>query len=403
MVPYRVDVLMVGLTGGIGAGKSAAATRFAELGAVVIDSDQAARDVVAPGTDGLGEIVAAFGPGVLTADGSLDRPALGRLVFGDAPARRRLEQITHPRVRTRVAELTAAAPADAVVVNDIPLLVEAGHGSAYHLVVVVQADDALRMARLTRGRGLSEADARARMAAQATDAQRAAVADVLLVNDGALADLRDAISTLWTDRLVPFERNVREQVAVWPSHARVEPYDPTWPQRYERIAARIARAAGPLAPRIDHIGSTAVPDLPAKSTVDIQATVADLEAADALAAPLAAVGLPRAPGEWFDNPRAAPGSPPWPKRLHGSADPGQPVNLHVRVAGSPGWRYALLMRDYLRAVEPERAEYAELKQRLAGGGLTRARYAAAKDPWFDAVLPRMEAWAARTGWTPAPP
>src|SRR5438034_11645398 len=128
-------MLMVGLTGGIGAGKSAVAARLAAHGAVVIDADRLARAAVAPGSAGLAEVVAAFGPDVLGPDGALDRPALGRLVFADESKRRRLEQIVHPYVRARTAELVAAAPADAVVVNDVPLLVEAGLAGAYDVVV----------------------------------------------------------------------------------------------------------------------------------------------------------------------------------------------------------------------------------------------------------------------------
>ncbi len=194
---------MVGLTGGIGAGKSVVAGRLAELGAVVIDADQVARAVVAPGTEGLSEVVAAFGPGVLGPDGALDRPALGRLVFADEAARRRLESIIHPRVRARTAELVAAAAPDAIVVNDVPLLVEAGLIGGYHLVIVVLADEAQRIDRLVRDRGMTVDEARARIAAQATDEQRRAVADIVLVNNGSLADLRAQVDRAWADRLVP--------------------------------------------------------------------------------------------------------------------------------------------------------------------------------------------------------
>lgn len=187
----------MGLTGGIGSGKSAVAARLAELGAVVIDSDRLAREVVAPGTDGLAEVVARFGAGVLAADGSLDRPALGKLVFGDDEARRDLEAIIHPRVRHRTAELAGAAPEGAVVVNDVPLLVEAGLAGNYELVIVVFADEATRIARLVRDRGMAEADAVARIAAQATDEQRRAVADIAIVNEGGLDDLRTAVDEIW--------------------------------------------------------------------------------------------------------------------------------------------------------------------------------------------------------------
>jgi dephospho-CoA kinase len=393
---------MVGLTGGIGAGKTVVATQLRELGAVLIESDQLARDVVAPGTPGLAQVVATFGADMLAADGSLDRKKLGRTVFGDEDARRRLEGIVHPLVRARTSELAAAAPPDAIVVNDVPLLAETGLAPTYHLVVVVEAAEAVRVSRLVRGRGMAEADAYARIRAQATDAQRMAVADVVLSNDGTLDEIRAAVSTLWTNRLVPYEENVRLRRPVWPTYAAVVPYDPTWPDQYARLAARIARAAGSALRSLDHVGSTAVPGLAAKDTVDIQLGVADIVAADEIADALAAAGFPRAPGEWWDNPRGTPEAPTTPKRVHGSADPARSVNLHVRVAGSPTWRYALLMRDFLRSDDGEAdlAEYVELKRDLANRGITRADYADAKDPWFDTVLPRMEDWARQTNWRP---
>jgi dephospho-CoA kinase len=196
-------MLMVGLTGGIGAGKSAVAARLASLGAVVIDADAVAREVVAPGTDGLAEVVAAFGSGVLAPDGGLDRPALGRVVFGDEAARRRLESIIHPRVRARSADLIAAAPPDAVVVNDVPLLVEAGYRDRFQLVIVVQAPLEVRIERLARDRGMSRAEAESRIAAQATDEQRRAAADVVIDNDATLDDLRARVDAVWADVVLP--------------------------------------------------------------------------------------------------------------------------------------------------------------------------------------------------------
>jgi dephospho-CoA kinase len=196
-----VSVLMVGLTGGIGAGKSAVADRLAAHGAIVIDADQLARAAVARGSDGLAHVVAAFGEEVLTADGSLDRPALARRVFGDGAARGRLERIIHPRVRARTAELVAAAPPDAVVVNDVPLLVESGLAGGYDLVIVVLADEETRVARLVESRGMSPEEAHARIRAQATDEQRRAVADVVIVNDGSLDELHYQVDEVWRDRL----------------------------------------------------------------------------------------------------------------------------------------------------------------------------------------------------------
>jgi dephospho-CoA kinase len=194
---------MVGLTGGIGAGKTAVAERLAWHGAVIIDADTLAREVVDQGTDGLAQVVAEFGAGVLGPDGGLDRPALGRVVFADPDARAQLEQIVHPRVRARSDEIIAAADADAVVVNDVPLLVEAGLHRAYDMVIVVEADESVRVARLVAGRGMSEQDANARIAAQATDEHRRTVADVVIVNNGSREALDDQVDAVWRERLQP--------------------------------------------------------------------------------------------------------------------------------------------------------------------------------------------------------
>lgn len=196
-------MLFVGLTGGIGSGKSSVAARLAELGAVVIDSDRLAREVVEPGTDGHADVVARFGAGVLAADGAIDRAALAAKVFGDPDARKALEAIVHPRVRARTAELAMAAPPGSVVVNDVPLLVEAGLAGAYQVVIVVLATEETRVARLAAGRGMSEAEAQARIAAQATDEQRRAVADVVIVNDGTREQLREQVDRVWRETLLP--------------------------------------------------------------------------------------------------------------------------------------------------------------------------------------------------------
>ncbi len=193
--------MLVGLTGGIGAGKSVVARRLAELGAVVIDSDRLAREVVAPGTEGLAEVVAAFGSGVVGSDGALDRAALARIVFADPSARERLEKIIHPRVRARTAQLAAAAPPGSVVVNDVPLLVESGIAGMFDIVIVVLASEATRVRRLVEDRGMSEDEARERIAAQATDEQRHAVADVVLDNDGTVAELIEAVDRVWREGL----------------------------------------------------------------------------------------------------------------------------------------------------------------------------------------------------------
>ena len=197
--------MLIGLTGGIGAGKSAVASRLRALGALVVDADAVAREVVAAGTPGLAAVVAEFGTAVLDADGTLDRAALGALVFADADAdaRARLNAIVHPLVARRSAELVAAAPRDAVVVHDVPLLVENGLAPGYELVVVVEADEAARVQRLRADRGMSEQDIRRRMSAQATDAQRRAVADIVLDNSGSPAELDEKVDRLWADSLAP--------------------------------------------------------------------------------------------------------------------------------------------------------------------------------------------------------
>jgi len=199
---YCPGVLRIGLTGGIGSGKSTVSRLLAERGAVIVDADVIAREVVEPGTPGLAAVVDAFGPGIVADDGSLDRPALAAVVFADPEARRRLDGIVHPLVRARATEVAGAAPPDAVVVNDVPLLVETGQAAAYDLVLVVEADTETRVARLVQ-RGLTADDARARMAAQATDEQRRAVADVVLDNSGTEDELAAQVDRLWRERLAP--------------------------------------------------------------------------------------------------------------------------------------------------------------------------------------------------------
>ncbi|WP_092804376.1 dephospho-CoA kinase [Klenkia marina] len=195
-------MLRIGLTGGIGSGKSTVAELLVAHGAHLVDADRIAREVLEPGTPGLAAVAEAFGPGVLGPDGALDRPALAAVVFGDPQQRARLDAIVHPLVRARAAELVAAVPPDAVVVQDVPLLVETGQADSYDLVVVVQAPLDVRLERLA-GRGTAEDDARARIASQATDEQRAAVADVVLTNGGSRAELAAQVDALWAERVEP--------------------------------------------------------------------------------------------------------------------------------------------------------------------------------------------------------
>lgn len=184
------------MTGGVGSGKSTVAKLLVEHGAVLIDADAIAREVVEPGTPGFAAVVEAFGQDVVGPDGRLDRPKLAGIVFGDESKRAQLNAIVHPLVGQRTLELAQAAPPDAVVVYDIPLLVENNMAAGFDLVLVVEADADLRLSRLAK-RGMAADDARERMAAQATDQQRREVADVVIENNDSLEDLEAAVDDLW--------------------------------------------------------------------------------------------------------------------------------------------------------------------------------------------------------------
>jgi dephospho-CoA kinase len=197
-------MLRVGLSGGIGSGKSTVARALARRGAIVIDADAIAREVVEPGEPGLAAVVERFGPDVLDAEGRVDRPKLAALVFDDAAARADLNAIVHPRVALETARRTAAAPSDAIVIIDVPLLVEAAR-SGYDVVVIVEAPEPVRLERLT-ARGMTSDDARRRMAAQASDADRRKVADVILDNAGSEEDLEHQIDALWAQLTASLKR-----------------------------------------------------------------------------------------------------------------------------------------------------------------------------------------------------
>jgi dephospho-CoA kinase len=367
------------LTGGIGAGKSTVSSTFSELGGIVVDGDVIAREVVQPGSEGLAQLVEAFGSEILLDDGALNRPALAAVAFSDDEKRATLNGIVHPLVGKRRAELIEAAADDAVVIEDIPLLVESQMAPMFPLVIIVHADEDLRVARLIEHRGFSESDARARIAAQATEEQRRAVADVWLDNSGTADELTEVARALWHDRIVPFAHNVqaREPARALP---RLVPSDPSWPDQARRIVARLNTACGHRAVRIDHIGSTAVPGLDAEDVIDVQVTVPSLEVADELADALLSAGYPRILGSTGDVAHTDDISM-WDKRIHASADPGRPTNVHLRVDGWPGQQYALLFVDWLTADAGARAEYLELKH-------------------ADDVYRRAWAWAKETGWRP---
>ncbi len=329
-------MLRVGLTGGIGSGKSTVAAALAGHGALVVDADRIAREVVARGTPGLAALADRFGSGVLTAEGDLDRAALAALAFSDDSARRDLEAITHPRIAARAAELFATARMDQVVVHDVPLLVEKGMGAAYHLVLVVDAPVEVRVARLV-GRGLSEADARARIEAQATTAQRRAAADVWLDNSGTQADLRATVDRLWVERLAPYEENLRVGRRVKRSDATTlsapDPDWADWSDRGARVVGRLRHVLGARAVDVEHIGSTSVRGLPAKDVVDVQVGVVALEAADdpGFVAAMRAGGYLLVEGNDHDHPHPKGADPrEWSTRCYRGCDPGCVVNVHVR-------------------------------------------------------------------------
>ena len=384
-----MSVLRIGLSGGIGAGKSTVSATFEAYGGIIVDGDVIAREVVQPGTEGLAALVEAFGSDILLPDGALNRPALAAIAFPDDEKRATLNGIVHPLVGKRRAELIAAAPENAVIVEDIPLLVESQMAPMFPLVVIVNADVETRVTRLVQQRGMPEADARHRIAAQASEEQRRAVADVWLDNSGTAEELAERARTLWHDRIAPFAHNVaaREPARVTP---RLVPSDPTWPDQARRIVARLKTTCGHHAARIDHIGSTAVPGLDAKDVIDVQVTVASLNVADELTEALLSAGYPRIvdvtgdvaePDARSTNPKFDHVDDPalWHKSFHASADPGRPTNVHIRVDGWPNQQFALLARDWLMA-EPDVRN--------------------ATQPWSVDAYRRAWAWADATGWRP---
>ena len=401
-------MLRIGLSGGIGAGKSTVSSTFGDLGGVVVDGDVISREVVEPGTEGLAKLVEAFGEQILSDDGSLDRPALAAIAFSDEEKRQTLNGIVHPLVGKRRSELIAEADDDAVIVEDIPLLVESGMAPMFPLVIIVNADEDLRVKRLIEHRGFTEEDARARIAAQATEEQRRAVADVWLDNTGSAEDLVEQARTLWRQRILPFEQNLdRGEPAR--SQPVLVPYDRSWPDQARRIAARLNTACGHHARRIDHVGSTAVAGLAAKDVIDMQVTVASLDDADALAEALTRAGYVHRPitsDETKSHARSTvvefdhvDDASLWQKRFHASADPGRLTHVHLRLDGWPNQQFALLFVDWLTANPEARESYLAVKRDAEQAG-DIAGYVAAKEPWFLDAYRDAWAWADESGWRP---
>ena len=399
-------MLDVGLTGGIGSGKSTVAAELRRLGALVIDADAVAREVVEPGRPTLAAIVHHFGPEMLQEDGSLDRSRLAQHVFPDPAALADLNAITTPAISARVAELRAEAPADAVTVFDMPLLVERRLWPREHLTLVVDADVDTRVSRLVQDRGLDRADARNRIQAQATDQERRAAADVWVDNNGEVEATLGQVRRVWTQRLVPYNDNlVAQRLASREVLPRLVEPDPTWPAQAARLAARLEDALGDRAVGVEHVGSTSIPGLVAKDVLDLLVGVRRLAEADdpAFVEDLSRRGFIRVEAIGADNAHtsAAGTDAVWPKRFHANADPGRAANVHVREIGSPGWDFALQFRDWLRADGAAREEYAAEKRRLLAVATSTSDYAAAKEPWFAQAYPRVVGWAERTGWVPS--
>lgn len=395
-------MLYVGLTGGIGSGKSTVARRLRERGAFVIDADAVAREVLAPGTPGLAAVVERFGSDLVDDEGALDRAKLASRVFEDAAARADLEAITHPAIRAETARLRDSAGPDEIVVHDVPLLVEKRMAPNYHLVVVVDAPPGERLRRLTQERGLGEADARARMDHQANDDERREVADILLDNGGTREALDEAIEKAWSERIEPYRDNIAAQRIHRPAENPVlVDYDDDWPRQAQRLIGRLSAWLGGRAPEIEHVGSTAVPGMPGKDVIDIQIGVSNLADADdpEFVRILADMGFPRIDDYRMDHPTDdLPDPSLWIKRFHGSCDPGRVVHLHVREVSSAGWQYALLFRDWLRNDPGAAEEYVEVKALLDAQAASTSEYVKAKEPWFSEVWPRIQSWARRNGW-----
>lgn len=379
-------MLRIGLTGGIGAGKSTVSATFAACGGIIVDGDVISREVVQPGTEGLAALVDHFGADILLGDGALDRPALAAKAFADEAQRVKLNSIVHPLVARRRGEIVAAVGEDQVIVEDIPLLVESQLAPLFALVVVVHADVEVRLDRLLNIRGMDESDARARIAAQATEEQRRTVADVWLDNSGTAGRLVEQARELWYQRILPFAHNLTTKTPAAESQNAVL-FDPTWPEQAARIMARLNTACGHRALRIDHIGSTAVAGLDARDVIDVQVTVASMDIADELYAQLLAAGYPRVESVTTDvRFDAATDASLWHRRFHASADPGRPTHVHLRVDGWPNQRFALLFVDWLTANPVLRADY------------NQAKRSNTSPQWFAEAHSRAWEWAESTGW-----
>ncbi|WP_169252335.1 dephospho-CoA kinase [Brevibacterium sp. 'Marine'] len=378
-------MLRIGLTGGIGAGKSTVSDMLVEGGAALVDADAIAREVVEPGQPLLADLAAAFGPEVLDADGSLNRPALASAAFVDAEHTAQLNALMHPAIRDRTAEHFARHADAEIVVHDVPLLVENAMTPAYHLNLLVDVPAEVRLGRLMDSRGMDRDDAAARISRQADDETRRAACDVVIDNSGRLEATKAAVGRLIDERIRPFAANLGAGLRA--PRTALELVDPEHTDRTgdaQRVLAKLRHGTGDDF-AIEHIGSTSVPGLPAKDVIDLQLIVPDLTAARELAPRLADLGYPGE--EMSDHLGESSTEGKW---FHANTDPGRAVNLHVRTADSVGARFARAFRDLLIQDAGERDRYLRVKRELvaeakADGG-TNAQmirtYAESKEPYF---------------------
>ncbi|MBM6592073.1 dephospho-CoA kinase [Brevibacterium sp. RIT 803] len=372
-------MLKIGLTGGIGAGKSTVSEILAAHGAVIIDADKIAREVVAPGEPLLEELAKRFGEDVITG-GGLDRGQLAAAAFVDEESTDALNALMHPAIRDRTLEHFARHSDAEVVVHDVPLLVENAMAPAYHLNLLVDVPSDLRLQRLMSARGMDRADAQSRIARQADDEERYAVCDVIIDNAGSVNQTQERVARLLDDRILPFAANLEAQrrAARGPVEL-VDPTDQDWQMQAQRIIAKLHHGIGSRL-RIDHIGSTAVPGLAAKDVIDLQLLVPDLDTARGLSDTLADLGYPG--DDAVDNLGQGQFES---KRFHANTDPGRAVNLHVRTEDSVGAVFAQEFVELMRTDSAEREKYAQVKRTLADDHARDAHtagYADAKEPYF---------------------
>ncbi|WP_051297709.1 dephospho-CoA kinase [Brevibacterium album] len=317
--------LRIGLTGGIGAGKSTVAGLLREAGAAVVDADAIAREVVAPGQPALAALAEEFGPGVLTAEGELDRPALAAAAFASAEGTAALNAIMHPAIGERTRERIAGLADHAVVVHDVPLLVENGMGAAYHLCVLVDVPEEIRLDRLVRSRGLDRADAQRRIAQQADDAQRYAACDAVLDNSGAPGELRAQFERLWAGRIAPFARALAEGRPEPGAAARAEPETEAQAAVRAHAGARLHARLARVLTESGTLAEAALVETPSTPTSVPGVGLAFDLAAESGAVPELVRALTAA--GWLPEAGASASAG---ERLFRHADPGQPARLRLR-------------------------------------------------------------------------